>query len=98
MRIGVRDHRVIAAFVDRKPADGRKLWTDGQRLDGLWLGGARIAEWAEGERGRQIVFRETGSRVGESVQRAVRRHAAPNQLAEFDPRGARRQAAKRRGS
>lgn len=85
MRLGVRDHRVLAAFVEERPADGFKLSTDGVRLDGNWLGGSGIAEWVEGDRGRQIVLHDTGSRAGESVHRALRHHAAPYQLADHDP-------------
>jgi hypothetical protein len=36
---GVKDHKVIRAFVDRKPATGLKLDTDGQCLDGTEGGG-----------------------------------------------------------
>jgi hypothetical protein len=94
VRLGIRDHKVIAAFVDGHAAEGHKLATDGEHLDGNWLGGSCIAEWAEGERGRQIVFRETGSRAAESVKRAVRHHAAAYMLAE--PTSRRARATKRR--
>lgn len=86
MRLGIRDHKVLAAFVDRKPLDGHKLSTNGQHVDGYWLGGKRIAEWSGG----QIVFNDLGSRAAQSVQRAIRRHAAPAQLAEFEGVQARR--------
>lgn len=94
MRLGVKDHKVIAAFVDRKAFDGDKLSTDGQRLDGHWLGGARIAEWVDG----QIRLNDKGSRAAESVHRQVRGHAAPVQIEGWKPsrRVSRRDSSARR--
>lgn len=86
MRLGTRDHKVLAAFVDKKPLDGHKLWTDGNRVDGHWMGGRDIAYWSGG----QIHFGDLGSRAAQSVQNAIRRHAAPVQLAEFKGIGRRR--------
>ena len=82
MRLGLRDQRVLAAFVEQLPAEGHKLSTDGERVDGHWIGGARIAEWVEGPRGLQITFNDLGSRAAASVARAIRRHAAPALLLE----------------
>lgn len=76
MRLGIRDQKVIHAFVERRAAEGPKLSTDGRRLDGHWLGGARIADWSHGG----IVFHDKGSRAAESVQKQIRYHAAPNQI------------------
>ena len=78
MRLGIRDQKVLAAFVDKKSLDGHKLWTDGKRVDGHWLGGARIAEWTSDG----IAFNDLGSRAAQSVQRAILHHAAPNQIYE----------------
>jgi len=79
MRLGVQDHKALAAFVDKKPFEGHKLSTDGRKLDGHWLGGSRIAYRSRG----QIHLSDLGSRAAESVQRVLRRHAAPSQLAEW---------------
>jgi len=77
--LGIRDHKVLVAFIDRQPQDGHKLSTDGRLLRGYWLGGGRLAYWERG----YIILPETGSRTGDAIQRAVRRHAAPVQLAEY---------------
>lgn len=67
-RIGIRDKRCIKAFVDGRPCDGYKLSTDGQTLDGMWIGGRGIAErHADGS----ITFGDLGSRSTQTVQRAV---------------------------
>ena len=87
MRLGVRDQRVLAAFVEKRPAEGRRLSTDGERVDGHWLGGARIAEWVDGPRGLQIAFNDLGSRAAASVARGIRRHAALALLLEPRPAG-----------
>lgn len=79
MRLGLRDHKVLAAFVERRALTGHKLSTNGQQVDGHWLGGARIAEW----RGGKIHFNDLGSRVAQSVHRQIKGHAAPMQLADW---------------
>lgn len=79
MRLGLRDHKVLAAFVERRALSGHKLSTNGQRVDGYWLGGSRIAEW----RGGKIHFNDLGSRSAQSVQRQIKGHAAPMQLADW---------------
>lgn len=91
MRLGVKDHKVIRAFVEHRAAEGHKLSTDGKRLDGHWLGGSRIADWSP----HGIVFHDLGSRAAEAVQRQIRYHAAPNQLAEFRKKFAETRRAKR---
>ena len=86
MRLGISDHKVIRAFVEQKSLDGHKLSTDGERLDGHWLGGSRIADWQEG----RIVFHDLGSKAAQSVQKQIRYHAAPMDLAEHAMRSRRR--------
>ncbi len=41
--------KVIDAFLDKKPADNKKLFTDGKVLEGLWIGGRDIAKWENGK-------------------------------------------------
>lgn len=77
--IGIRDRRVIEAFVRREAASGYKLDTDGERLDGAWLGGRGIASWRDGS----IEFHDLGSRSAQTVQRAVRRAVPRSLLAEY---------------
>lgn len=75
-RLGVADHKVVRAFVDHRAASSSKLWTDGNRIDGLWLGGARIAEW----RDDLIHLNDLGSRAAQTVHRAVKHAAAPKDV------------------
>jgi len=78
--LGKSDRAVINAFTDKKPADGKKLTTDGKRLDGNWTGGRGIAVWDKGK----IHFNDLGSKAAQSIQNAVKKNAAPNDLAEED--------------
>lgn len=71
MRLGLKDHRVIEAFIRHEAASGVKLDTDGEQLDGVWMGGRGIATWTDGS----IEFHDLGSRSAQTVQRAVRRAA-----------------------
>jgi hypothetical protein len=69
MVLGVKDRAVLTAFLLHESADSRKLWTDGQRLDGHWMGGSNIAEWAA----EHVVIHDLGSRSAQTVQRALKR-------------------------
>lgn len=81
MTIGKTDKAVIDAFTDKKAASGNKLTTDGKRLDGNWSGGTGIAEW--GTDGK-IHFKDLGSKAAQQVERAVRKNAPKNWLADED--------------
>ena len=76
-RIGKKDKAVIKAFTEQRTATGHKLDTDGQQLDGMWMGGRRIASWEPtlypktGTISSQIVFHDLGSRSAQQVQRAI---------------------------
>lgn len=83
MRLGIRDQRVLAAFAEKRPAEGLKLHTDGRTLDGYWLGGRGIAEWGSDNR---IHMPNLGSRSTQSIQRQLRRHAAPVDFADYSGR------------
>jgi hypothetical protein len=80
-RLNKTDKRVIAAFLDQKPADSKRLQSDGTRLDGLWMGGNKIAFWHKGK----IHFGPNASRTIQMVQRAVRKGAPANDLSENPP-------------
>jgi len=69
---------VIRAFTEKKSAEGKKLSTDGKVLDGLWMGGKKIAEWDKGK----IFFNDLGSKAAQIVQNAIRREAPKNDIAE----------------
>jgi len=75
-RMGKKDKAVIRAFTEGRAAEGQKLRTDGERLDGIWMGGNGIAEWKSGK----IRFNDLGSRSAAFVQRAVAREAPKNDL------------------
>lgn len=83
MTLGKKDKAVIAAFVDCKAAVGHKLSTDGHHLNGHWMGGSNIAEWAHGPHGRHIWFHDLGSRAAQTVQRAVAKAAPASYLATY---------------
>lgn len=68
------DKRVVRSFLDRKADDSKKLSTDGKRLDGNWMGGNGIAEWKR----KKLVFKDLGDRSTQTVQRAVKKMAAPS--------------------
>lgn len=82
MKIGIKDRKVIRAFVDRRAAEGHKLSTDGRSLDGDWIGGRDIAEWVRGSRGEQIKCNVSGL-TSQTICRAVRREAAPIDMIDF---------------
>jgi len=43
------DKRVLMAFIDQKSGESKRLTSDGERLDGNWLGGNKIAYWVDGK-------------------------------------------------
>jgi len=69
LTIGKQDKAVIIAFADEQPAKGKKLSTDGKRLDGDWMGGKGIAEW----KGRKVHLNDLGSKAAQTVQKMVKR-------------------------
>lgn len=78
LRLTLKDKRVIAAFTERQAAYGTNLATDGQRLDGHWMGGNGIAVWGPGGK---IVMPDLGSKAAQTVQNAVKREAPTNWFA-----------------
>jgi len=77
MVLGKKDKRVIECFTEKLACEGHKLSTNGERLDGVWMGGHGIAEWVRGK----IVFHDLGSRSAQTVQRAVARAVPKSWLA-----------------
>lgn len=80
MRLGKKDRAVIKAFIAGREAEGLKLRTDGERLDGIWMGGNGIAEWTKGPRVGSIVFNDLGSRAAQQVQRALKKEFGSGRL------------------
>lgn len=83
MRLGEKDKRVLVAFTHRHEADGSKLYTNGEQLDIIGLGGSNIAEWA----GSHVVFHDHGSRSGQQIHRALRKLLPPGVFGGYN-RGA----------
>ena len=72
------DKKVIVAFTEKKAAKGKKISTNGTKLDGEWMGGKGIAEWKSGK----IHFNDLGSKAAQMVQKAIRKEAPKNWIAE----------------
>ena len=83
MRLTEKDKRVLVAFTHRHEADGPKLHTNGERLDGYGMGLNNIAEWAAGH----VVFHDLGSRSGQTIQRALKKLLPPGTFGGYN-RGA----------
>lgn len=75
LKLRPTDKKVIAAFVDQKSAESRKLTSDGEQLDGNWMGGNKISYW----KGGKIYNSPVGSRSAQTVVRALRK-IAPSSL------------------
>lgn len=71
------DKEVLKAFLNHESAEGIKLSTDGQTLDGLWMGGKSIAQWIKGK----IKVNDLGSKSAQIVQRALSKRAPDLMLA-----------------
>ena len=71
------DKDVIRAFTEHRTATSNLLATDGQTLDGNFMGGKGIATWKAGK----IHFHDLGSKTAQTVQRAVAKEAPRNWLA-----------------
>jgi hypothetical protein len=69
LSLGKKDKAVVIAFADEQPAKGRKLSTDGKRLDGNWMGGKGIAEW----KNKKVHLNDLGSKAAQTVQKMVKR-------------------------
>jgi len=78
MTLTKTDRRVLAAFLDKKAAEGKHLHSTGTRLDIYGMGGRGVAIW----RGGKIELPDLGSRSAQTVQRALRKLAAPNDFAD----------------
>jgi hypothetical protein len=72
------DKDVLKAFLAHQPAEGTKLRTDGQTLDGVWMGGSGIAQW----QGDKIYTKDLGSKSAQIVQRALSKMAPPGMVME----------------
>lgn len=70
LNMGPGTHKVIKAFLNKQPLEGKKLSTDGKRLDGNWLGGRGIAH----HEGGKVHLNDLGSRSGQQVHRAIKKH------------------------
>jgi len=78
LRLGPKDKKVIDAFYEHKSMESKKLSTDGERLDGNWMGGDKIAYW----KGGKVHISDVGSRAGQTVAKAVKKAVPSNYLAK----------------
>ena len=71
------DKAVIAAFTERRAATGHLLSSNGSSLSLGGFGGGKVAAW----KGGKIAMGQASSRLEQQVQRAVKREAPKNHLA-----------------
>jgi len=76
IKLGPKDKKVIDAFTEKKEADSDKLESTGKQLDGLWMGGKKIAYWEDGK----IKMGDLGDRSSQTVQRALKKMTPKNML------------------
>ena len=72
------DKKVLMAFLDQKAASSKKFDTDGEQLDGSWMGGKNIARWKNGK----IHLRGASSRSEQTVHRFLTKNGAKNDFAK----------------
>jgi hypothetical protein len=84
MTLGKKDKRVLKAFIEGKHLVGHKLSTDGERVDGHWLGGNEIAEWGDVKYApyRVIYLYDRGSKAAQTVQRAIKKQVPASWIKE----------------
>jgi|18_taG_2_1085343.scaffolds.fasta_scaffold92177_1 hypothetical protein len=70
LRLSPKDKEVIWSFFLKGNKTSKKLTTDGRSLDGQWLGGNNIAQWA----GETIVLKDLGSIAAQVVENYVRKN------------------------
>lgn len=66
---------VIKAFIEKQPAECKLLQTDGNILNGNWMGGSKIAYW----KNNKIVTSDLDSRSKQTVINALKK-TAPNNI------------------
>lgn len=65
------DLRVLQAFLDHRPLEGKLLLTDGVTLEKMGMGGRVMAEWV---RGKVEVTEESHVKSDEAIMRALKKH------------------------
>lgn len=76
MRLSSKDKEAIDCFLNRESCESKKFHTDGNRLDGLWMGGSRIVEWIPTRDGDIPGVRSTSSRAEQTVLNYLRKQDA----------------------
>jgi len=71
------DKKVIDAFIDQRSATSKALSSDGKVLDGLWMGGKKMAEWMGGSR---IQINDNGGKSTDVIARYLKKTAPANLL------------------
>ena len=75
-RLTPKDKRIIFGFLKKKREEvsSKKMYTNGIRLDGLWMGGSCIAYWDKS--GDYIIIRDLGSKSAQTVQRLIKKNSS----------------------
>jgi len=71
------DKQIIMKFLDKKSGSNNKFFSDGDTLEGLWMGGKDIAYWVSGK----IEMGQLDSRSKQTVQRFIKKTAPSMDLA-----------------
>lgn len=71
MRLTPKDKRVILHFLSKEPAENRKFLSDGERLDGLWMGGRDLAYWE----GDELIIMPATGLASQTVVNFIKRQA-----------------------
>ena len=77
LKMSPKDKKVLDAFTSEKPGDSKKFHSDGKVLDGLWMGGNKIAWW----QGGKLHIRNPTGRADQTVARALKKMTPKNLLA-----------------
>lgn len=79
LRLTNSDKRVLLSFIDRQPNDNKKFYTDGNVLDGLWVGGNDLAHWD----GNQLVIQTPSGRASQTVSNFLRKNTSDVFLSSY---------------
>lgn len=79
LRLSPKDKKVIMAFLDKKDMDSKKLSSERGQLDGMWMGGSKIAWW---NKAGKIEIGPIGGRAAQTVAKFLRKNAPKFDLSE----------------
>ena len=68
LKLSPKNKRTILAFIHKEKASDKKFSTDGKVLDGLWMGGNKIAWW-DGDKVNTVVTGRASQTVSKFVNK-----------------------------